>query len=134
MKTKTKPALLATLAKVAPSISIQTDWSPDCDMFDIRKHCDGYENEDPNDWQAWQSEVSAKAILDGREVSGSDYLGGTWEKACDHPAKSNPDISGYFPDMVREALSDLSRQLITVNDTKQKIELCEQIEAAIAAL
>lgn len=65
------------------------------------------EDEDPDDWQAWQSEVSASAIIDGEMVTASAYLGGTWEKAGDHPETSNPDISGYEPGMTAEALDEL---------------------------
>jgi len=103
MKTK----LQATLATIAPSISIQTEWSHDSDLRDIRKDCDGMDDENPEDWQAWQSEVSASAIVNGEIVSASAYLGGTWEKAGDNPHESNPDISGYEPQMTAEALTEL---------------------------
>ena len=132
-KTKSKSDLLAKLAKVAPSISIRIIWEHDCDMIDIRKHCCGFDDEDPDDWQAWQSEVQAVAIIDGAEVSGSDYLGGTWEKACDHPSQSNPEISGYLPGMIGEALRDLVKQLPVI-DTDQTIELREEIQSALASL
>jgi len=103
MKTK----LQATLATIAPSISIQTEWSHDSDLRDIRKDCDGMDDENPEGWQAWQSEVSASAIVNGEIVSASAYLGGTWEKAGDNPHESNPDISGYEPQMTAEALTEL---------------------------
>lgn len=104
MKTK----LQAALATLAPSISIQTEWSHDHDIHpDIRKDCDGFDDENPEDWQAWQSEVSASAIVNGELVSASAYLGGTWEKAGDNPHESNPDISGYESDMTAEALTEL---------------------------
>lgn len=74
------------------------------------------EDEDPDDWQAWQSEVSASAIINGEEVSASAYLGGTWEKATDHPETSNPDISGYEPDMTAEALGELLTLAPTLSD------------------
>lgn len=74
------------------------------------------EDEDPDDWQAWRSEVSASAIINGGEVSASAYLGGTWEKATDHPETSNPDISGYEPDMTAEALDELLTLAPTLSD------------------
>lgn len=113
--------LLARLAAIAPSVSIEILWSHDSDLSDIRKDCDMPADTDPNDWQAWQSEVRASAIVGGKTVSGSAYLGGTWEKACDHPAKSNPEISGYLPQMIYEALGDL---------LALAPELSEQINAA----
>jgi len=111
MKTK----LQLELATVAPSISIRTIWEHDTDCWDIRKECDGMDDENPNDWQAWQSEIRATAISGGEEISGSDYLGGTWEKAGDDPAESNPDVSGYEPDMIEGALEDLRHKCTAPN-------------------
>ena len=102
-----KTELQKHLQTIAPSISIRTIWEPDQDRIDIRQDCDGFEDEDPEDWQAWQSEVRATAIINGEEVSCSDYLGGTWERAGEDPATSNPTISGYEPDMTQEALREL---------------------------
>ena len=103
MKTK----LQHELATVAPSIFIRTIWEPDPYCTDIRKECDGMDDENPDDWQAWQSEIRATAIHNGDEIRGSDYLGGTWEKAGDVPEESNPDVSGYEPDMTIRALEEL---------------------------
>jgi hypothetical protein len=102
-----KTQLQKELAQIAPSICIETIWEHDPDLHDIRKDCDGMEDEDPADWQAWQSEIRATAIQAGEEVTGSAYLGGTWEKAGDNPATSNPNISGYEPQMTVEALTEL---------------------------
>jgi hypothetical protein len=99
-----KTPLQLALATIAPSISIRTIWEH---MHDIREDCEGFDGEDPNDWQAWQSEVRATTIHKGEEITGSAYLGGTWEKAGDNPAESNPDISGYENQMTVEALEDL---------------------------
>lgn len=124
-----KPAeLLATLAKVAPSVAIETIWQHDNDIHpDIRKDCDGFENEDPDDWRAWRSEVRASAVVDGKSISGSSHLGGTWEKAVDHPAKSNPSISGYLPQMIEEALREL------LNKTPSRATK-DQIKAALVVI
>ena len=115
------------LAEIAPSILIETIWEHDPDLHDIRKECDGFDDEDPDDWQAWQSEVKATAIDAGKVVSGSAYLGGTWERSGDHPSESNPEISGYEGDMTREALQEL--QGLVTNEL-----LREQIDAALAFL
>jgi len=40
-------------------------------------------------------------------LTGGAYLAGTWEHYGDHPSKSNPDISGYLPQMIEEALVEL---------------------------
>ncbi len=65
------------------------------------------EDGDPEDWQAWQSNVKATAIVNGEEIEGDAYLGGTWEKADDLPEYSNPGISGYEKQMTIEALEEL---------------------------
>lgn len=103
MKTK----LQLQLTSIAPSISIETFWSHDDDSGPISKECDGFDPSEDDEWQAWNSEIKATAIIDGNKVSGSAYLGGTWEKQGEHPSVSNPEISGYEPQMTEEALDDL---------------------------
>ncbi len=117
-----KTELQKRLATVAPSISIRTIWSYDPDLRDIRKDCDGMEDENPEDWQAWQSEIEVSAIKNGELMKTSAYLGGTWEKAGDLPEESNPDISGYEPQMTQEALEELAKLVP---------ELSAQVEAAL---
>ena len=81
-----KTALQKELARIAPSISIRTLWSHDEDCRDIRKDCDGFDDENPEDWQAWNSNVCATAIADGEEIEGNAYLGGDagdkWFAGC----------------------------------------------------
>lgn len=122
-----RTTLQTALSKIAPHISIRTHWGHDPDMHDIREECDGMDDEDPDDWQAWMSEVRAACIQDGEEVTGSDYLGGTWEKSGDIPEESNPTISGYEPDMTQRALEELRGQL-------EDVSLISQIDAALAFL
>jgi hypothetical protein len=123
-----KTALQKKLATVAPSISISTIWEHDPDCRDIRQDVCDMEDENPDDWQAWQSEVKAVAIHAGEEVEASAYLGGTWEKATDHPETSNPNISGYEKGMTAEALTDLAKQI------PEDSPLQAEISAAIAAI
>jgi len=118
--TNVKTQLQEKLSLIAPNISIETTWEHDPDLLDIRLDCDGFDDVDPNDWQAWQSEVRASAICEGELVSGSAYLGGTWEKYGDHPSKSNPTISGYENQMTEEALDELLLRLDT-HDTVAQI-------------
>lgn len=109
MKTKLQTAL----ATIAPSIAIRTIWKHDTNEDDsIFSEGWALHGENPDDWQAWQSEVRATAIVNGEEVTGSAYLGGTWEKAGDGPATSNPEISGYENQMTVEALEDLSGKIL----------------------
>ena len=118
-----KTALQKQIAKVAPSLCIQTLWEHDPDHCDIRKDCDGFDDEDPDDWQAWQSEIRATCIYNGEQITGSAYLGGTWEKAGDDPAKSNPEISGYEPQMTAEALEELAKNLPIVSAARLQSEI-----------
>lgn len=117
-----KTELQKQLAKIAPSICIQTLWEHDHDCRDIRKDCDGFDDEDPDDWQAWQSEVRATCIHEGEEITGSAYLGGTWEKAGDHPETSNPEISGYEHQMTVEALEELAKGIPADSSAQAEIQ------------
>jgi len=125
-----KTELQKQLAKIAPSICIETLWEHDHDLRDIRKDCDGFDDENPDDWQAWQSEVRAICIYDGEEITGSAYLGGTWEKAGDHPETSNPEISGYEHQMTVEALEGLAKEPPIASASS----LQDQIRAALSFL
>ena len=120
-----KSKLQQDLASICPSVNIETTWTHDTDIHpDIRKDCDGMDDEDPDDWQCWQSQVTAIVIVDGKVIAGSDSLGGTWERAENSPWQSNPEISGYEASMTVSALEDL---LAAIDDP----ELTEEISAAI---
>ena len=104
MKTK----LQTQLASIAPMVDVHTLWSLDYDdKFDGPYNKDWTEGLNPKDWKCWQSEVRASIIKNGELVSGSSYLGGTWEKSGSKPHISNPEISGYEPQMTEEALEEL---------------------------
>jgi hypothetical protein len=104
MKTK----LQMHLAAIAPSISIETIWShDDSESFADPINKDWTKGEDEDDWQCWQSEIRASVIVNGEVVTGSAYMGGTWEKYGDDPHVSNPEISGYEDQMTVEALEEL---------------------------
>jgi hypothetical protein len=110
-----KTALQTSLTHLAPSIVIETLWEHDPDAHSEWKTLaapgNALHGEDPDNWECWQSEVRARAIWNGTLLTGSAYLGGTWEKAGDDPRKSNPEISGYEPQMTDEALTELAKQL-----------------------
>lgn len=113
MKTK----LQKQLGNLFPSIGIRTFWGHDNHIHpDIRKNCDGMDDENPEDWQAWQSEIRVTVICEGEEITASEYMGGTWEKAGDVPEESNPTISGYEPQMTRDAIDEL-RETVVDNGT-----------------
>jgi hypothetical protein len=108
-----KTELQKRLATLNGSICIQTIWEHD-DHASFTEHgmtepggC--FHGEDPDDWQAWQTEIRASVIQDGEMVSASAYLGGTWERYGDKPEESNPTISGYENQMTAEALEELAK-------------------------
>jgi hypothetical protein len=106
-----KTNLQTKLATIAPSICIGTLWSIDDDAAsewrDLSQPGNCFDGEKSEDWKCWQSEVRATAVNCGEAITGNAYLGGTWEKAGDNPAISNPDISGYEKDLTIEALQSL---------------------------
>ena len=107
----THTELIEALRLAAPSVSITTEWEHDDDSAgewsELSRPGECFDGEDRDDWTCWQSTVTARAIVNGEVIEGNAYLGGTWEKYGDDPRKSNPDISGYFPQMAREALGFL---------------------------
>jgi len=112
---KTHAEILALAASLAPSIAIETIWEHDDDAsfteHGMTEPGGCFHGEEPDDWQAWQSEVKVTAIVGGKLITGSDYLGGTWHKYGEDPQAVNPDISGYFPQMLSEALLELTREI-----------------------
>lgn len=129
-----KTPLQKQLVKVAPSIHIETIWEhdPDCEReFKelSRNPGDCFHGEDRDDWEPWQSEIRATAIINGELVSGSAYLGGTWEQAGDNPWKSNPEISGYESQMTVEALKELATQ---IGEVMGEMPILNEIGGAIA--
>lgn len=124
-----KTELQKTLAALAPSILIKTLWERDPDSGPISSECDGFTAAEDDDWQAWQSEIRATVILEAEEVDGSAYLGGTFEKAGDNPAESNPEISGYELQMTREALEELRDRVTGGSEAAARVLL--EIAAAL---
>jgi len=99
-----KTELQKRLSILMPSVAIETIWEPDPDaQWDVDSA-----TLKRSDFRAWQSEVRATAVVNGELVSGSAYLGGTWEKLGTHPAESNPEISGYELQKTDEAIRELS--------------------------
>jgi len=125
-----KTELQKQLAKIAPSICIQTLWEHDPFSGPISKDCAGFSPKDDHKWQAWQSEICATCIYDGEEITGSAHLGGTYELCGDGPAISNPEISGYENQMTVEALEELAKELPIVSARS----LQDQIRAALSFL
>lgn len=134
-KERTVADTLAALAIHAPALAFETIWEHDpfceCDWREMTGPGDCFHGEDRDDWQPWQSEVRVSAIVAGQIVAGSGYLGGTWEKAGDNPAESNPDISGYWWDKASEALDEIEACFsATPRDLSHYPALADQIDRA----
>ena len=123
-----RTTLQKELAQIAPNICIKTVWCHDISMHpDIRKDCDGFDDENPDDWQCWQSEVIASTIQCGLEVQGNACMGGTWHRVEDSPWIINPDISGYERDMTLEALTELS-DITSIMDRGTRAQIDKAID------
>jgi hypothetical protein len=115
---KTKKEIISLLERSTPFVSIETIWEHDDD-------CKwGIESDelDEDDFQAWQSEVRATLIDQGKMYSGSGYLGGTWIKYGESPEQHDPDIGGFFQQKCVEALEDLCKQFCNNDLQVRKIK------------
>ena len=109
---------------IAPNIVVETIWEHDDEAdWGSEYSRDWQKEEDRDDWQCWQSEVRATIIANGELITGSAYLGSTWEKFGDDPRESNPDISGYERQMTWEAIHDLP--VLDVPNRQAAIEYVE---------
>ena len=108
------------------NIALETFWEhdPDSKFSELVYPGGAFENEDPEDWVCWQSEVRATCIIGGKVITGHAYLGSTWEKACSDPSESNPDINGYYPGMVEASLQDLRRNIFHAGEKPDCVD-CE---------
>lgn len=99
----TPEGIISGLAKIAPHVAIDVNWEEDPHFV-----WDG-DGPDPAEegYIAYDVDVTAKTILDGREIYGRDSLGGVYEK----PGHRDQEIHGYFYQMVDGALSGLYREI-----------------------
>lgn len=106
MKTTTLAKLYATLATLAPSIAFTTLWE-----HDQYAKWEADPSLDRDDFQAWESTVTARAIVGGNELAGEAHLCGTWLPFGDDPAKTDPEIGGYLLQKLQEAAQDVGEQI-----------------------
>src|SRR5262245_24213466 len=97
-------AILANLKKLCPNISFKTTWTPDPSF-----RWDG-DGPDPVEegYQAYDVDVYATVIVRGDTTEGRQSLGGSYSQ----PGHHDPDIHGYLPQMLEEALNDLRTQVL----------------------
>lgn len=91
------------LKRIAPNIAFAVEWTEDRNY-----EWDG-DGPDPRDkgYLFYDVEVSAKTIIHGEEYVGREYLGGVDGKEDEQ----DPDVHGYLPQMLREAVQDLMKDL-----------------------
>jgi len=114
--TTTPAAIFKKLHQIAPAIvfnvahTLDPHFRWDGDGPDPRE--DGYE--------AYDVDVTARAVVDGKMREGRNSLGGTY----DRPGKYDPDIGGYLPQMLEEAVDELR------NSGRLPAPLAKQAESA----
>ena len=91
--------ILKKLSTIAPDVDIKTIWTEDPHYT-----WDG-DGPDPADegYIPCDVRVRAAVIVDGLLVEGDNLLGGCYEK----PGRADPDVHGYFAQMVDEALRNV---------------------------
>lgn len=99
-------AIFKKLKQIAPNIAFSVSHTAD------PYHSWDGEGPDPRDegFSPYDVEVTARAIVYGEEVQGQDTLGGSYDK----PGEFDPDLYGYLPQMLREAVDDLAKQRLVV--------------------
>ena len=96
-----KTNLQNTLALSLPFVIVETFWSLDYEA--LPSHSAGAD--------LWLAEIRASAIQAGELLSVSECLYSVEVPIGDHPAISNPTISGYEEFMTTEALKALGQKL-----------------------
>ncbi len=101
----TPKGILSALRRIAPNVSIEINWSEDADFI-----WDG-DGPDPAEEGYFPHTVEVVVTVevdDGEVFSGADFLGGTYAR----PGVEDPNVSGYFPQMLEMALKELYLALV----------------------
>ncbi len=101
----TPKGILSALRRIAPNVSIETNWSEDADFI-----WDG-DGPDPAEKGYFPHTVEVVVTVEtegGKTFSGNDFLGGTYAR----PGVEDPNVSGYFPQMLEMALKGLHLELV----------------------
>ena len=101
----TAKGIRAGIQRLAPDVAVDVEWEED-----PYYRWDG-DGPDPAEqgYVPYNVTVMAEALVEGplEGAVGKDYLGGVYEL----PYERDPDIHGYFPDMVHEALDQLHQEI-----------------------
>lgn len=115
------PKIKKALAKVAPDIVFSVAYERDHHF-----QWDG-DGPDPSNegFDAYDVDVYARTTVGGESVEGRASLGGTYAK----PGEFDPDINGYLPQMLEEAVQELMK-----SDMKLPRSTMTQANAALVWL
>ncbi len=100
----TPKGILNGLRRVAPYLSVDVTWEPD-----YGEVWDG-DGPDPREEGMVAHTVRVAVEIEddeGEKFEGDDYLGGVWGV----PGEEDPDVHGYFPGMLQQALQELYKNL-----------------------
>ena len=105
------PEYQSHLKVLAPSVVFSVEWV-------IDKWPGRWQPEwgDQEDFECYNTDITAKTIVGGEEVEGVAYLSGTWER----PGSIDPEIGGYLPQELEQAAADLLKRELPL---KIQIEL-----------
>ncbi len=101
----TPKGILSALRRIAPNVSIETNWSEDADYI---WDGDGTDHAEEGYFPHIVEVVVTVETEDGTPFSGNDFLTGTYAR----PGVEDPNVSGYFPQMLETALKDLYLALV----------------------
>lgn len=104
--------LIERLSHIAPSIAISTHW--EVDRY-FRWDGDGPDPAEEG-YFPYDVDVVVRTIVKGKVVEGTDNLGGVYSK----PDDKDPDVHGYFSDLLEDALVELKGFLS--GDRKREVE------------
>lgn len=115
MRTATADAIMEALRKLAPNVAfwIHREHDPDA-KWDVDDP-----SLDPDDFECWEFDVSAKCVIGGKLIVGMASLGNSWAK---YGVPFDRDLGGYLPQMLQDAQYDLDS---LINDERIQIQLNE---------
>ena len=94
--------LIEETRRARPDIAVSVTWEPDPGFV-----WDG-DGPEPDCEIAHNVTVTARAIRNGELIEGNAYLGGSFSP----PGGPHcPDVHGYFPQMLEEAIAELDAEL-----------------------
>lgn len=118
----TPTQILKKMTKIAPDIAITIDW---VELQTFRWVGDGPDPAEDG-YVAYDVDVWARAVSEGKLVEGRGSIGGYYDKPDDHDL----ELHGYLLDLLRQALDDLFEKTESPDLDRQIDEAKNVIERA----